>query len=107
MTPNLQFDPESIFRLNHKRVNLKPFLEAHEKCKENYLADGKLITMENALKSVGYEKPDEYFYRALQYVDGMECVNGTPYDKVSTGDLTEDDLQTEQGEESFKNRKIM
>ena len=62
--------------------------------------------MENALKSVGYEKPEEYFYRALQYVDGMECVNGTPYDKVSTGDLTEDDLQTEQGEESFKNRKI-
>ena len=28
--------------------------------------------MDKALKEIGYEKPNEYIYRALQYVDGFE-----------------------------------
>ena len=30
--------------------------------------------MEKALEEIGYEKPDEYLYRALQYVDGFEVI---------------------------------
>lgn len=49
----------------------------------------------------GSVKPDEYLYRALQYVDGFEALKGEPYSNVSTGVFSIDELRREQGEEKF------
>ena len=60
-----------IFRVRDHSIAFK---KAQEKSKENYFSNRKLLSMEKALEEIGYEKPDEYLYRALQYVDGFEVI---------------------------------